>query len=284
MLRKTVLLLAALVLNSSAVAQGDRSSVSNPESWLYEPAWDGSFPSQNSESLPSPDRGAEGAQLWYEEQQRAAGSGSSSGGPVPMMRRAQDLAGGSKAIGEGAESIGKWLQIYDAYEDYKESFEALSNVDSRCMPNFSPGSSPVLPSACEDARAADGAGAGCGQCYTDAIDKLNFTRFYLEKLRCIADTTLTGAKKAMAFGDSASGIHGVSGLAWQVGGKPQIEKAVKEFRKTYDRKYQEYMRMLQGSLRDLGACEAQFMDNPDWYSRFGFIYYSFMEDRYRSPD
>ena len=275
MLRILALTVILVALVPDARSQ-DQRSVSNPESWIFDEAWDGSFP--------SPDSDVSGGQLWAEEQYRRLGAPPSSGEPLPMMRRARDLAGGSQMIGGGAEKIGKWLELYDAYESYQKSFDALSNVDSRCMPNFSPGSSPVLPSACEDASATGGAGDGCGQCYADAIDKLNFTRFYLEKLRCIADTTLTGAKSAMAFGDSASGVHGVSGLAWQVGGKPQIEEAVKEFRKTYDRKYQEYMRMLQGSLRDLGSCEAQFMDNPDWYSRFGFIYYSFMEDRYRSPD
>jgi hypothetical protein len=202
---------------------------------------------------------------------------------VPLLRDAQTAAEAAELGGKAASSVSTWLEVIQSYESFRDAYDTLSDVDKACQPDFSPAGSPMMPTACEEYDVGSG-GDGCGQCYEDAVNKLDFTRFYLEKLRCIAHETLTGANAAMKFGDNASGVHGVSGLAWQLGGKPQIEEAVKEFRKTYDRKYQEYMRMLQKSLNSMSACEAQYMNNPDWYSRYGFVYYSFMEDRYRSPD
>jgi hypothetical protein len=41
---------------------------------------------------------------------------------------------------------------------------------------------------------------------------------------------------------------------------------------------------MQTSLQALGKCEEEFFKERDWYNRFGYIYYSFMADRYKSPD
>lgn len=106
----------------------------------------------------------------------------------------------------------------------------------------------------------------------------------LQRAWSITHSYIDFAKRAEAFGDSASGIHGVSGLSWQLGGKPQIEEALGSLRRTYRDKYNAYIENLEGALRGLGQCEAEHFDERDWYGRFGFLYLDFMKAKYESPE
>ncbi len=75
-------------------------------------------------------------------------------------------------------------------------------------------------------------------------------------------------------------MHAVSGLAWQYS-KKGIEESLTKLGRTYDEKYRGLMQNLQATLRKISDCEAQFFDEQDWYDRYGFIYYTFMADRYK---
>jgi hypothetical protein len=90
------------------------------------------------------------------------------------------------------------------------------------------------------------------------------------------------ANSAIAFGDSASGVHGVAGLSWQLGGKPQIVEAVTSLKRTYTNKAAQYLSNLQGALQELGQCEAEHYGQRDWYQRYGWIYHNFMKAKYES--
>jgi hypothetical protein len=91
------------------------------------------------------------------------------------------------------------------------------------------------------------------------------------------------ANSAMAFGDSSSGIHAVTGLSWQLQGKPQIEEAVAKLKNTYTGKAGQYLDGLEGALQELGQCEANYYGEEDWYQRYGWIYHNFMKAKYASP-
>jgi hypothetical protein len=41
---------------------------------------------------------------------------------------------------------------------------------------------------------------------------------------------------------------------------------------------------LRGALDALGKCEEKYFNEPDWYDRYGFMYYTFMADRYKRSD
>jgi hypothetical protein len=120
----------------------------------------------------------------------------------------------------------------------------------------------------------------CQQCYESAVRRLNFTRVTFEQLRAIYQSTNDMATKAMSFGDSASGVHALSGLSWQYS-KKGIQSELEKLGRTYDDKYRGLLNTLRESLNEMAVCERDHFNNPDWYNRFGFIYYSFMEDRYR---
>ena len=144
--------------------------------------------------------------------------------------------------------------------------------DRNAEPQAPPGQ-PDVPASCDGSES-------CGSCYRDAIDRLNGNRTVLERLRGIYNKTEKDTKLKISIGDGGSAVHGVSALAWQKE-KILILRDLEKFYQSYDRKYLELTGSLRESLRAVDACEASEFDNPDWYNRFGFIYYQFMADRYK---
>jgi hypothetical protein len=184
--------------------------------------------------------------------------------------------GTGKAFGWMQDAIGKGKAGADALGAY----DALTDGDKALDPNYRPDGSPSVPSHC---TAPDGKSSeGCSDCYEAAYRKLTAVRLALEKLRRVGTTTRAFTAKSIAFGDSVSGVHGVAGLGWQPE-RTKIEQALQSFEKAYDAKYHELMGLLEAALKDIGQCEAKHFGVNDWYSRFGFIYYTFMADRYRGP-
>ena len=179
-----------------------------------------------------------------------------------------------KAFGWVEDAIGKGKAGKDALDAY----DTLSKSDKSLDPNYRPAGSPNVPSHC---TAPDGKGAeGCNDCYAAAHRKLNAVRAAFEKLRRVGTTTRAFAAKSIAFGDSVSGVHGVAGLGWQPE-RAKIEQSLKNFEQAYDAKHAELVGLLEAALRDIGQCELKHFNVPDWYDRYGFIYYTFMADRYR---
>jgi hypothetical protein len=180
------------------------------------------------------------------------------------------------AAGTGIEWLDWGINTARDLNDLRESYEALTRDDPTLEPDYRPPGTPDVPSSCEGNE-------GCGDCYRQALADLNRIRTLLERLRAIYANTKNFADKAMAFGDSASGIHGVSGLAWQQE-KRRIEREVATLQQSYDAKYRELLPGVERALRRIGECEARHFNNPDWYDRYGFIYYTFLSDRYKRAD
>ncbi len=173
---------------------------------------------------------------------------------------------------------------------FKEGWDAYQALDS-CMSIESPPNMPLVPSFCPVANGledSDGgsyimnSGQDCSQCFTDSRMAFNKARLDLEKLRVIYSCTKKMSNAAIAAGDSMSGIHGYSGVIWQ-GQRHEISRSVEKMEKAYDQKYPELMKNLQNAMVDMAICEAQY-GTPDWYDRFGFIYFEFMRDAYKRKD
>ncbi len=158
------------------------------------------------------------------------------------------------------------------FREFQEAFEHLNEDDGRYDPDYRPEGMPEVPISCATEE--------CQQCYETAVRRLNFTRVTFEQLRAIYQSTTDMADKAMSFGDSASGVHALSGLSWQYS-KKGIETELAKLGRTYDGKYKDLLGTLRSALDQMAVCERDHFNNPDWYNRFGFIYYTFMEDRYR---
>lgn len=124
----------------------------------------------------------------------------------------------------------------------------------------------------------------CQQCYEQAMTRIDFNRYYLHRAWSITHQYSKFAEGAMAFGDSASGIHGMAGMSWQLQGKPPVRKALAGLKSTYRGKYADYVRGLEASLEQLGQCEATHAGNDRWFGRYASVYVSMIKDRYRIED
>ncbi len=154
-----------------------------------------------------------------------------------------------------------------------QAWSILHPSDHTCLSNTSPTSMPIVPSMCAGSPE-------CASCYSQAYSRLDRSRGNLEKLRCIYRWNQEYVERAKSFGDNVSSVHGISGLAWQQE-RRKIERAFDQLGVTYDGKYRELLGYVRADLGSIGACEARFFDNPDWAVRYGFMFYGFLEDRYR---
>ena len=175
-------------------------------------------------------------------------------------------------VGTGVDWGTYGIGLVGSARELESSYTALTDFDATCM-DLSPAGAPAVPASCAGSET-------CGQCFQDAVRELNGMRLNLERLRCYYAAYKRFVDASIAFGDSASGVHAVTGLAWQ-SERAGIIEAMDGLNRTYDTKYSQMMPNLRTALDKVGRCESQYFHEPDWYSRFGFIYYSFMSDRYK---
>ncbi len=116
-------------------------------------------------------------------------------------------------------------------------------------------------------------------CLKEAYKLLDRRRFNLEKLRVISSRIKRQTDYAIKFGDDVSVIHGVSGLTWQAE-KKGILASLRSFNKTYDNKYEMMIEDLHEILIEIDRCET-LLGFENWYSTHGFIYYTFIKDKYK---
>jgi hypothetical protein len=135
-----------------------------------------------------------------------------------------------------------------------------------------------VPTGCADAESE------CAECVRRHEAAIQFNRTYLHVAWSISHDTLEMAKKALAFGDTVSGIHQVQGLAWQLGGRPQIEEAVRTHKRVYHDKYEIYIGHIEDSLRAMARCEQENFAISDLYERFGVLYLEMLKSRYESSE
>lgn len=162
-----------------------------------------------------------------------------------------------------------------AVRDVLERAGVLDPADRTYEPRAAPDGQPRVPSACEG-------NPSCKACYLAAQEKLTDSRLRLEKLRTLYAATYKDAKAQIAFADGASAVHGISAMAWQKH-KMGVTKALKGLDQAYENKYPELLASLLAALREVEKCEEELMKVPNWYDRYGFIYYEFMKSAYKKP-
>jgi hypothetical protein len=194
---------------------------------------------------------------------------------LTVVVHAQDEDGGSEAD-DAIEAYQNLQEYLDWLEQRRDEWNTIQNFEpGACSPDFAASTGAMMPSTCSG-------NAACGECYQHAVGELNFIRRQLGRLSCIYSNTKHFNESALAFGDNMSGIHAVTGIAWQ-NERGGIVAEFNNFKQTYDRKYTDMMGALQRALQGIGTCEAQY-GLPDWYQRFGFIYFEFMKDKYKRTD
>lgn len=181
-----------------------------------------------------------------------------------------DLSGQMSSVGSGVSSgLGLIQQLTD-------TFTALTDLDHELQGHIRDDhSGPEVPTSCGQGSASP----NCAECYSRAYREVNFTRNTLERLRTIVARTLNYIRNAEGLGDSVSGIHGVSGLSWQYA-KADVEKGKADFIRTSQAKYEALVANMRRALDMVAQCERDNFHNPDWYNRYGFMYYNFVKDAY----
>jgi hypothetical protein len=181
-----------------------------------------------------------------------------------------------EAVMEGMSTLNEHL---NTIRTGVETLRTMSNTQTlhpgECTPEFNTNSAAIMPSACAD-------NGRCTECFTKAVRKLNFMRMQLGRLSCIYNNTKTYTEAAISFGDNASGVHGMVGLSWQ-STRPGIVNAFESMKGACKEKYTGMMQSLDQALKDIDACEREY-GLPDWYQRFGFIYFEFMKEKYKIVD
>ncbi len=178
--------------------------------------------------------------------------------------------GNGSSLGEDIYSVG---DLDSKYVKLQKDYKGLTPQDGAFDPNYTPPGMPQVPVSCEGKK-------GCSECYTDAYQRLNKVRVNFEQLRVLYGSTMSWVKAEIAFGDSIAGSVGVGGLEWTVQ-RRRIEGSVGTLNKAYDNKYTELLGRLKQALMDISQCEAKQFNDPDWYNRFGYMFYTFMASRYQ---
>lgn len=157
--------------------------------------------------------------------------------------------------------------------DMREGTATLSS--NECVPDFSQDLSNDIYVSCNGEPT-------CETCFEQSFSKLNFYRRQLARLRCIYNNTKTYKDAAVALGDNTSGIHAMAGIAWQKE-RANIMNTYKNLQKTYDTKSTEFLEGLYDTLQELNTCMYIAGEN-NWYTKSGFIYFEFMQERYKRTD
>jgi hypothetical protein len=188
-----------------------------------------------------------------------------------------------KQVQKAQESITKLFEttnnLLDATEKLKQGYEALKTLDKKeVIPDVS-STGPMMPSSCAGYSNKTHVPGGSCDCFAKALDRLNRNRTMLEKLRIKSTNIINFADTWVDFGDAMAGLHPMLEYGWVIQ-KIGITKEKNLTRSIAIEKHKEIMRAIHESLIALGDCEAKFGER-DWYQKFGFMYYEFLEDKYR---
>jgi len=191
-----------------------------------------------------------------------------------------------KAIAEMLEQLKAFLEHQESVKDFWESLQALSSGEA--VPDMTQ-KGPSVPSSClapdwtirpEDRAVGANSTYNSCQCMATAVDKLRANRQMLEKLRILVANQKNFVDKATALGNSFSQLHTVLGLQWIGIKKESIDEPYAQFKQISNQKHKALMDAIQKDLQDIGTCEAK-LGEPDWYAKYGLMYYEFLYAAYR---
>jgi len=199
----------------------------------------------------------------------------------PTAARAQTGIPWTDAVDGLRNTAGDWAHDYgvtggaSTVAGAVDAHGALGDVDRAVESALDDpgGSPPPVPASCLTRD-------GCEECFERPYEQLGRSRVLLARARAVFDATHRFATAATALGDNLAPSTREAALVWQFQ-KPKIAASLTQFDATYDRKIADMLAVLRRTLEEIGQCEARFYNNADWYARFGFIYFEFMQSRYR---
>jgi hypothetical protein len=208
-------------------------------------------------------------------------SGQDTGQSSAAQNFMTEMSGWSQGASSAASSASTAAQII---QQFNQMNQALSDLDGELRGRMQDDhSGPGVPSSCGPGPATGMAAANrpqsCSECFDRAYREVNFTRNTLERLRTIHSRTMAYIRRAESLGDTTSGVHGVAGLSWQYA-KANIEQEKANMLRASRAKYDGLVANMRRALDMVAQCENEHFHNPDWYNRFGFMYFQFVKDAY----
>lgn len=197
-------------------------------------------------------------------------------GPIRMITESELWQNYSQPTFDYLQGLLPGADYISGTRQFLDEWERLHQDDAGYEPNME--GAPTIPSSCMESG-----DTACQECFGPAYEKLNFVRFTLERLRAIYQSTKTNTEHSISIGDSLAPSTGVAAIEW-TRQKNDILKAMKDLQTTYREKYNGLMGTLRTALDMVAQCEAQVFHEQNWYDRFGFIYYTYMHDRYELAD
>lgn len=189
---------------------------------------------------------------------------------VAAARRAYDFA---NAMAPDAVATGR--SANGTADAAGNTFDTMNDLDREVDAAASgvEAGAPPVPASCLGRE-------GCEECYQRPYEQLARSRILLARARALHAATHRFAKAAQAFGDGVAPSTREAAIVWHYQ-KPKIAASLAQLDATYDRKIADMLAVLKRTLEEIAACEARFYQNPDWYQRYGFMYFEFMQARYQ---
>jgi len=165
-------------------------------------------------------------------------------------------------------------QMTDAVQTVFEGYGALSDLDRQLDGALGEpeANAPPVPVSCLGRE-------GCQACFGSAYLQLARSRVLLLRARAIFDATHRFATAAQALGDNLAPSTREAAFVWQMQ-KPRIAASLGAFDQSFDRKIADMLAVVRRTLQELSECEGRYYNNPDWYQRYGFVYFEFLQARY----
>lgn len=182
-------------------------------------------------------------------------------------RYENDVATARSAIETGqsvSDTVDAGTEAHDALSDLDRELDAATGEPR--------GNAPPIPASCVRRD-------GCEECYSEAYERLGRARVLLARAQTLYKATHRFAASSVALGDNLAPSTREAALVWQAQ-KPGIERSLATFDQAYDRKIEAMLGNLKEVLLMISECEERHYNNPDWFTRYGFMYLEFMKTRY----
>jgi hypothetical protein len=151
--------------------------------------------------------------------------------------------------------------------------DGLADSDRQAQAAFDHDPGPSVPSSCME-------NAECNACFGPAVERIDFNRYWLLRARILTVNTVKVGKAGLAMLDAVTGMAQAAGPVLQRIERPTLEASLTTLRAKYEEKAGIYLNGLDAGMRALGECEAQHFGTRDWYQRYGYLYVSFMRERF----
>jgi hypothetical protein len=164
------------------------------------------------------------------------------------------MSTGARMASEALEAplVGAAAEIVTGTQDAGDALNDLDRELENAASPTDPGA-PTIPVSCQG-------NDECAECYEAAYTQLARQRVLLARLQSIYVATHRFAESSQGLGDSIAGLHPQAGVGWW----PQKQR-------------------VRASLANFDAAYDRHFNNPDWFSRYGYMYLEFMSARYSRP-